>query len=51
MAKLTVTDLQGMKKDGRKIAAGVVYEAQMTKLFERAGAHRRHRQHPRSTQS
>ena len=38
MAKLTVADLQKMKKDGRKIAAGVVYEAQMTKLFERAGA-------------
>ena len=37
MAKLTVADLQQMKKDGKKIAAGVVYEAQMTKLFERAG--------------
>ena len=37
MAKLTVADLQKMKRDGKKIAAGVVYEAQMTKLFERAG--------------
>ena len=26
-----------MKKDGKKIAAGVVYEAQMTRIFERAG--------------
>ena len=26
-----------MKRDGKKIAAGVVYEAQMVKIFERAG--------------
>ena len=38
MARLTIKDLQQMKRDGRKIAAGVVYEAQMTRLFERAGA-------------
>jgi 3-methyl-2-oxobutanoate hydroxymethyltransferase len=37
LARLTIKDLQQMKKDGRKIAAGVVYEAQMTRLFERAG--------------
>ncbi len=37
MAKLTVADLQQMKRDGKKIAAGVVYEAQMARIFERAG--------------
>ncbi len=37
MARRTVADLQQMKKDGKKIAAGVVYEAQMTRIFERAG--------------
>ena len=37
MARMTVADLQQMKKDGKKIAAGVVYEAQMTRIFERAG--------------
>ena len=37
MARLTVADLQKMKDDGKKIAAGVVYEAQMTRIFERAG--------------
>ncbi len=37
MARLTVADLQKMKKDGKKIAAGVVYEAQMTRMFEKAG--------------
>lgn len=37
MARLTIGDLQQMKEDGRKICAGVVYEAQMTRLFERAG--------------
>ena len=37
MARLTVADLQQMKVDGKKIAAGVVYEAQMTRMFERAG--------------
>ena len=28
-----------MKRDGKKIAAGVCYEAQMAKMFERAGVH------------
>ena len=37
MARLTVADLQQMKRDGKKIAAGVVYEAQMTRIFERGG--------------
>lgn len=36
--KLTPADLQQMKIDGRKIACAVVYEAQMTRLCERAGA-------------
>lgn len=34
---LTVADLQQMKRDGKKIAAAVVYEYQMTKICERAG--------------
>ncbi len=38
MARLTVADLQQMKRDGKKIAAGVVYEVQMARIFERAGA-------------
>ena len=37
MAILTVADLQQMKRDGKKIAAAVVYEYQMTKICERAG--------------
>ena len=37
MARLSVADLRLMKRDGKKIAAGVVYEAQMTQLFEKAG--------------
>ena len=37
MARLTVADLQQMKKDGKKIAAAVVYELKMTKICERAG--------------
>ncbi len=39
MARLTVQDLQQMKRDGKKIAAGVAYEAQMARMFERAGVH------------
>lgn len=35
--KLTVADLQQMKRDGKKIAAAVVYEYQMTKICERCG--------------
>jgi 3-methyl-2-oxobutanoate hydroxymethyltransferase len=34
---MTPADLMEMKRQGKKIAAGVVYEAQMTKIFERAG--------------
>ena len=37
MAVLTPTDLQQMKRDGKKIAAAVVYEYQMAKICERAG--------------
>ncbi len=37
MALKTIGDLQQMKKDGKKIAAGVCYEANMARLFERAG--------------
>ena len=37
MAVLTVKDLQQMKRDGKKIAAAVVYDFQMTKIVELAG--------------
>ena len=37
MAHMTAADLQQMKADGKKIAAAVVYEFQMTKICERAG--------------
>ena len=37
MARLTIQDLQDMKKSGKKIAAAVVYEYQMTRICERAG--------------
>ena len=37
MARLTIADLQQMKVDGRKIAAGVCYDVQMTRILERAG--------------
>ena len=37
MALKTIADLQQMKKDGKKIAAGVCYEANMARMFERAG--------------
>ena len=37
MARLTIADLQQMKNDGRKIAAGVCYDVQMTRILERAG--------------
>ena len=36
--KLTVAGLQQMKRDGKKIAAAVVYDFQMAKICERAGA-------------
>ncbi|MPZ15968.1 MAG: hypothetical protein GEU73_16360 [Chloroflexi bacterium] len=35
--RLTIADLQHMKSDGKKIAAAVVYEYQMTKICEKAG--------------
>lgn len=38
MARLTIQDLQQMKRDGKKIAATVVYDFQMTKICEKAGA-------------
>jgi 3-methyl-2-oxobutanoate hydroxymethyltransferase len=34
---MTVADLQQMKRDGKKIAAAVVYDTTMTRVFERAG--------------
>ena len=37
MAVLTPLDLQQMKRDGKKIAAAVVYEYQMAKICEAAG--------------
>lgn len=38
MARLTLKDLQQMKHDGKKIAVTVVYDFQMAKICERAGA-------------
>ncbi len=38
MARLTLRDLQQMKRDGKKIAAAVVYDFQMAQICERAGA-------------
>src|SRR3954471_23848469 len=35
--RLTVADLQEMKRQGKKIAAAVVYEYQMTRICEKAG--------------
>ena len=37
MARLTIADLQRMNDEGRKIAAGVCYDVQMTRIWERAG--------------
>ena len=37
MAVLTIEDLHEMKRQGKKIAAAVVYDFQMTKICERAG--------------
>jgi 3-methyl-2-oxobutanoate hydroxymethyltransferase len=37
LAKLNVADLQQLKRDGKKIAAAVVYDVPMTRIFERAG--------------
>jgi 3-methyl-2-oxobutanoate hydroxymethyltransferase len=37
LAKLNVADLQQMKLGGKKIAAAVVYDVPMTRIFERAG--------------
>ena len=34
---VTIPVLQQMKRDGKKIAAGVCYEAQMARMLERAG--------------
>ena len=38
LARLTVADLQQMKRDGKKIAAAVVHDFQMAKICEMAGA-------------
>jgi 3-methyl-2-oxobutanoate hydroxymethyltransferase len=38
LAKLTVADLQQMKREGRKIAEALVFDTTMTRVFERAGA-------------
>ena len=38
MPKLSITDLQRMKREGKKIATFVVYEYQMAKICEAAGA-------------
>lgn len=38
MARLTVADLHQMKRDHKKIAAAVVYDYQMAKICEKAGA-------------
>ncbi|MBM2811974.1 MAG: 3-methyl-2-oxobutanoate hydroxymethyltransferase [Chloroflexi bacterium] len=37
MAKLTVADLQQMKRDGKKIAAAITYDYQMAQIMDRAG--------------
>lgn len=37
MEKLTVADLQQMKRDGKKIAAAIVYDYQMARIMDRAG--------------
>ena len=37
MAKLTVTSLQQMKRDGKKIMAAVCYDYQLSKILDRAG--------------
>ncbi len=37
MARVTIADLQQMKNEGRKIAAGVCYDVQMARILERAG--------------
>ena len=36
MAKLTVTSLQQMKRDGQKIMAAVCYDYQLSKILDRA---------------
>ena len=37
MAKLTVTALQQMKRDGQKIMAAVCYDYQLSSILDRAG--------------
>lgn len=37
MAKLTVTSLQQMKRDGQKIMAAVCYDYQLSRILDRAG--------------
>ncbi len=37
LAKLTVADLQAMKREGRKITEALVFDTTMTRVFERAG--------------
>src|SRR6185295_17660064 len=37
MAKLKITDLQQMKRDGTKIQAAICYEHQMAQIYDRAG--------------
>jgi 3-methyl-2-oxobutanoate hydroxymethyltransferase len=39
MAKLTVSSLQQMKRDGQKIMAAVCYDYQLAKICDRAGVH------------
>jgi 3-methyl-2-oxobutanoate hydroxymethyltransferase len=37
VARLTVADLQEMKRNGRKLTAAVIYDVPMLRIFERAG--------------
>ncbi len=39
MAKLTVTALQQMKRDGQKIMAAVCYDYHLSKILDKAGVH------------
>jgi 3-methyl-2-oxobutanoate hydroxymethyltransferase len=39
MAKLTVSSLQQMKRDGQKIMAAVCYDYQLSRICDRAGVH------------
>jgi 3-methyl-2-oxobutanoate hydroxymethyltransferase len=37
LARLTIADLQEMKRSGKKLAAAVLYDVPMLRIFERAG--------------